>query len=308
VENKTSFSHPPILKDEALNHHLFQYGYACFPLLDQEEVELLRRLFFEYHSSDQIHGLYISAYNISREKMYELDKKCKAIFSRGINANFWTDNFREPGTSFIVKANNTNNELHPHQDWSIVDETRFRTFTVWTALQDINEHNGAMHVLPGSHEWIRGYRHITIDSVYGKVYDLAWKHSKPIYMKAGEALIFDHALAHASKPNCSSELRICATYGIASKESEPRICINNNGTIEEYACSPEFYLDAIAKTGPFPFPKIRDVDFKPVQLNEKEFCKLAGVEMKNNIAEEIKPNQGKFFLKIRNIFNGKHAA
>jgi hypothetical protein len=276
VERNESFHHPPVLYDETLNGHLFKYGYAHFPLLYPDEVDALRKLFFQYHQPDELSGLYITANRKDRLLIYEINEQMNRIFARAIEKHF--QNVKKLGGTFIVKNPDPSNILHPHQDWNIVDETRYRSFTVWVPLQDISEQNGVMYVLPGSHNWIRGYRHITIDSVYGKIYDLAWQYSVPVYMKAGDALVFDHALAHASKPNYTREPRICASYGLISEGAEMRIYLNNNGNIEEYACTPDYYLEPLAQTGPHPFPLLKVVDFKPVQLDETGFFEISGIK------------------------------
>lgn len=278
MDNKVPFYHPPVLLDEKLNEQLFSNGFVLFPFLNREEVDALRALFFQYHVLDEITGLYVSSHSKDCKTMHKMNAVNSKIFASPIERHF--QNVKKLGGTFIVKSPDPNNILHPHQDWNIVDETKYRSFTIWVPLQDITEDNGAMYVLPGSHNWIRGYRHITIDSVYGKVYDLAWKHSIPLYMKAGEAVIFDHALVHASKPNCSDELRICATYGLISQDATMRIYLNDNGNIEEYSSTPEYYLESKAQTGPHPFPLLKIVNFKPVQLDEAGFYEVSGI--KNN--------------------------
>lgn len=265
------------MKDAELNARLFRDGYVHLPFLDGEAVRELRELFARYHERDTITGLYVASYRCGREVMEAVNEASSRIFSEAIDRHF--RDIRPLGGTFIAKAFDENNLLHPHQDWNIVDECRYRSFTVWVPLQDVDDRNGAMYVLPGSHEWIRGYRHITIPCVYGKVYGLAWKHCVPVYMKAGEALVFDHALVHASMPNRTAEVRVAATHSIISGPGDMRIYLNNNGTVEEYACHPEYYLEPSAQTGPHPFPKLGDVDFKPVQVDEREFYRLAGMEM-----------------------------
>jgi len=132
-----------------------------------------------------------------------------------------------------------------------------------------------MYVLPGSHEYVRGYRHVTIPSVFGQIYDSVWEHMVPIHLKAGEAIIFDHALGHASKPNGSDRVRIAATHSLLSPNFELRFYWNNNGTVEEYEGESDFYNTKEAKSGPGRLKKIRDLDFTPHQLAEKRFITLA---------------------------------
>lgn len=261
--------HAPIVKDETLNKQLFEKGYIVLPFLNNVEIEQLRDIYFSYHADASVEGLYVSSHAKPWDELMEISNKIKDIVAPGIDAHF--QNVQKIGGTFIVKAPDENNILHPHQDWRIIDEDHYRSFTIWIALQDTTDENGAMYVLPGSHEWIRGFRHITIPSVYGKIYDLTWQYMLPIHLKAGEAVVFDHALVHASKPNISDEHRIAATNTIISEGASFRICCNNNGVVEEYECPSGFYIKPESRTAPFNLPKIKETDFEMVQLDEEGF-------------------------------------
>ena len=261
--------HAPIAKDELLNKQLFEKGYIVLPFLNSAEVKQLRDIYFSYHADASIKGLYVSSHVKPWDELIEISDKIKEIVAPNIDKHF--QHVQKIGGTFIVKAPDENNILNPHQDWRIVDEDKYRSFTIWMALQDTNDENGAMYVLPGSHEWIRGYRHITIPSVYGNIYDLTWRYMQAIHLKAGEAVVFDHALVHASKPNISQELRIAATNTIISEGATFRICCNNQGLVEEYECTSGYYVKPEAKEAPHHLTKIKDTDFKMMRLDENDF-------------------------------------
>jgi hypothetical protein len=264
--------HDPIVKDETLNKQLFEKGYIVLPFLNHAEVEQLRDIYFSYHADASVEGLYVSSHAKPWDELMEISNKLKDIVAPNIDTHF--QNVQKIGGTFIVKAPDENNILHPHQDWRIVDEDHYRSFTIWIALQDTTDENGAMYVLPGSHEWIRGYRHITIPSVYGKIYDLTWQYMLPIHLKAGEVVVFDHALVHASKPNISKELRIAATNTIMSEGATFRICCNNDGVVEEYECPSGFYIKPESRTAPFNLPKIKILILKWYSWMRKAFLHL----------------------------------
>ena len=278
-----------IVKDETLNKQLFEKGYMVLPFLNHAEVQQLRDIYFSYHPDASVQGFYVSSHVKPWDELMEISDKIKDIVAPKIDAHF--QNVQKIGGTFIVKAPDEKNILHPHQDWRIVDEDHFRSFTIWIALQDTTDENGALYVLPGSHEWIRGYRHITIPSVYGKIYDLTWEYMFPLHLKAGEAVVFDHALVHASKPNISKELRIAATNTIMSEGATFRICCNNTGVVEEYECPPGFYIKPESRTAPFDLPKIRDTEFEMLQLDEEAFLKFVA---KEGLQKSYQPGRGLF--------------
>jgi len=281
-------NHDSILRSQDLNAQLFEQGYATLPFLNADEVEKLKEIFWKHHTTKEVEGLYVSSNAKSSEQIQQISDEIQLVFKRAINEHI--ENGITLGGTFISKPPHQTEPLHPHQDWSIVDESRFRSFTIWVPLMDVDETNGCMYVLPGSHEQVRGYRHLTIPSVFGQIYDLVWEHMKMVPMKAGEAIIFDHALGHGSKPNRSDNIRIASTHSLISPNFEMRFYWNNNGTVEEYEGESDFYNTEEAKVGPGRLKKIRDVDFKMKQLNQEEFNTLVGVETSSAGQQKMKQN------------------
>ena len=288
-------NHEPIFRNRDLNFRLFEEGFITLQFLTSEEINKLKEIFWKCHSQDEVEGLYVSAHYKSGEQSQLMSDEIQQVFKRAIDEHI--ENGVTLGGTFITKPSNQTEPLQPHQDWSIVDESRFRSFTIWVPLDDVNDENGCMYVLPKSHEYARGYRHVTIPSIFGQIYDVVWGQMIPVHLKAGEAIIFDHALGHASKPNRSDKIRIAATHSLISTNFEMRFYWNNNGTVEEFEGQGDFYNTEEAKTGSGDLMKIRDVDFELKQLNREEFNTLAGVG--NEVVETPK------FRKnwIQRIFN-----
>ena len=61
------------------------------------------------------------------------------------------DDHRLFNTSILVKWPGQDGAMGTHQDWTFVDEDRFRSVTVWCPLVDVEQRNGALELLPGSH-------------------------------------------------------------------------------------------------------------------------------------------------------------
>ena len=285
-----------IARDKEKNNQLFSEGYCTLNLLNTSQVTELRSIFDAHHRNESIDGLYVSSNVKPWDELMTISRKISEVVSDAIDEHF--HGVDKIGGTFIVKKQDPDNILHPHQDWSIVDENKHRSFTIWIALQDINQSNGALYVLPTSQNWVRGYRHITIPSVYGHIYDLTWSYMKAIHLQAGEAIVFDHALVHASKANTSEALRIAATTTILTQGATMRIACNNQGKVEEYECPSGFYIKPEAQKGPFDLPKIQDTGFKMVQLNEDEFLQFT----RKNQLKGAKITTG-IFSKLRSFFS-----
>ena len=94
------------------------------------------------------------------------------------------------GGAFLFKMPSENSELMMHQDWTIVDEGKYYALNVWVPLTDINEKNGALMVLPGSHfRSIQTLRAPTLPFFFSGNENILKEHLVPLYVKAGEAVI-----------------------------------------------------------------------------------------------------------------------
>ena len=297
-------NHPPFLKNAELNRKLLEDGYVTLPFLRQTEIDELVKLFYQYHTDDEVSGLYVTASHKNDETIRLISDSIKSTFERAILENI--ANGATLGGTFISKPAHQTEALEPHQDWSIVDESKYRSFTIWVPLSDVDEASGCMYVLPGSHNKMRGYRHLTIPSIFGQIYTHVWQHMKPVCLKAGEAIIFDHALGHASRPNKSDKTRIAATHSLLSDNAEMRFYWNNAGVVEEYLGESDFYNTEEAKSGPGRLSKIRDLDFKMEQLNPLTLTRLYGSHQLNRA--NVSMESGRFGLlllvkTLKSLFN-----
>jgi hypothetical protein len=73
---------------------------------------------------------------------------------------------------------------------------------------------------------------------------------KPLHMKAGEALIYDDRLFHASDPNITDELRLAAVSGIIPQEAQVLYYFGREGKVDVYESSVEFFMTGDIQKGP----------------------------------------------------------
>ena len=110
------------------------------------------------------------------------------------------------GSGFLLKPTGEFSELSPHQDSSLIDETKFFSYFGWIPLQDTNVTNGGITVIPKSHLWGINYRSLDIPWLLKDYENILKKYSIPIEVKAGEILFFETALIHGSLKNISNSL------------------------------------------------------------------------------------------------------
>ena len=237
-----------ILKDEQLDKQLLEKGYVVVPFLDVVEVSALVNFYYEHHTRNQ-EGMYATAHVPDTDFRIKMNELIKKVFARAIEKYFV--NYTALGGSYIAKGKGTNGKLHPHQDWNIVDEEQFRSFNIWVPLVDLHENNGAIQVIPHSHTWLTTYRSANITGAYSQINDLLLDKMVPLYMKAGEALIYDHRLLHASGENTTDEIRLAAVYGIIPEKGSMRYYHQaGEKTVEVFESNPEFFLYGNIFEGP----------------------------------------------------------
>lgn len=244
-----------ILQDTRLDVELLEKGFVVIPFLNSDEVEALRHFYFENHPQ-QSEGMYATAHVSDIDFRIRMNDRIKDEFARAIEDTF--ENCNPLGGSFIAKGRGSRGTLHPHQDWNLVNEDEYRSFNIWVPLVDLNENNGAIKILPESHAWLKTYRSLNIPPVYASVNELLWEKMETLYMKAGEALIYDHRLLHASGENNTEELRLAAVYGIIPKDAQMYYYHKvDDGTVEEFESSPAYFLFGNTFEGPKDLKSVR---------------------------------------------------
>lgn len=150
--------------------------------------------------------------------------------------------------AFVVNWPGTGGGLPLHQHSSVVEEPEHRSAVVWCALHDTTPTTGTLHVVPGSHrvqegpkaerspDWFEGHEDVLRD-----------RHATPVYLRAGQALVFDNALLHFSDENRSDAPRLTAVANLAPRSAELRYYSwTDRGELEVYRLDPSFFLGAVA--------------------------------------------------------------
>jgi hypothetical protein len=259
----------PILQNEQLDKQLLEQGYVVIPFLDNNEVSELVDFYYQHHPKQQ-DGMYATAHVPDVAFRMKMNDYIKQVFARAIEQTFI--NHTALGGSFIAKGKGAKGTLQPHQDWNIVDEEKFRSFNIWVPLVDLTDSNGVIKILPQSHAWLTTYRSANISSAFGNLNDLLWQKMQPLYMKKGEALIYDHRLLHASGENASDEIRLAAVYGIIPDQSGMLYYHKaDDKTVEVFESNPEFFLYGNIFEGPKGLKSLRKFNFDFPEVTADRF-------------------------------------
>ncbi|MEM7049873.1 MAG: phytanoyl-CoA dioxygenase family protein [Acidobacteriota bacterium] len=210
-----------MLKDAAAREQLERDGWVVIEFFTDAEFDRLVAIHDNLHQDAVDEGIFFS--NRSPDEAYKA--RVQELFREHYRSKLdelfvdaeWIDGV------FIIKAPGAG-EFSNHQDWSLVDEAEHRSLGIWAPLLDVDAKNGTFCVLSGSHRFHETYRSPTIPSIYARddLDALIAEHRQVLEVRRGQAVIFDHALIHATTPNRSDRRRSAAFCGIKPRRAEMR--------------------------------------------------------------------------------------
>lgn len=195
-----------ILKDQKYDADLKKNGFVIIDLLDKITAKKLYKEVVRYDSGVQS-PFYTSLWSKNPEYRKKVDDIIQQEIAKRIIPFF--NNYQPFFGDLLVKKPSLLKDFPIHQDWTFVDEEVYTSVYVWCPLQDVNYLNGNLQVLEKSHEYLDKIRGANIQVSYETIKPhLQKKYLKNVPLKAGQAIIFNQALLHASPPNRSFKTRI----------------------------------------------------------------------------------------------------
>ena len=213
-----------VFRDEKLQEQFEKNGFVIVDFYNAEQVKYLEELYHKIHPPGE-NGFYPSTF--SKDKNY---RKTADTEIRNTGNGWMSENlvdYKVMCGSFIVKYPGEDSITDTHQDMTLVDESKYTGINIWCPLVDLTDENGRLFTISGSHRIIPTYRGSTVPGLYDDVQVEIMDYMQPLYLKAGEAIIFDQSIIHFSKPNLSEGIRIATNIYFTHKESEFRICYWN---------------------------------------------------------------------------------
>ncbi len=265
-----------LFKDPQKQQELEKNGYVVVPLLSRSAIESLNKFYNEIHPEgsppDIIDGIHMSTWCKNSAYKNQVSEFLSNLFAEPTEQYF--TNYRRLNNVFIVKKSGKDTTFKVHQDWNVVDETKFESVNVWVPLHDVDENSGALWVLKGSHKInrkIRGAGYLFPD--YSPFFNELEKKSISVKLKAGEAIVFYHSIIHGSPPNLADTDRKAACFSVIPQNAP--LCIyfqpSANDDLEQYEPTDDFiyqydYLRTESTQRP---PAETPVKTLPSYINEK---------------------------------------
>lgn len=224
-------SETEIFKNAEAARTLIKDGVVKIPFLNDRELNAVNNLYDSMHNGkmplNTMHGIHMTIWHPEERYKTLIRDGIKEIFESAFERNFV--HYRALTQQFIIKDSGGETAFHIHQDWAIVDETKNFSLNIWIPLHDVDEHNGAMWIVKGSHRLDRPIRGAGIlFPNYSAYFNMLKPYTTSFKMKAGEALVFYHCTLHGSPSNQSRSMRKAVQVSLVHEETPLHIYFQKN--------------------------------------------------------------------------------
>jgi len=261
-------------KHKNINIQLNELGFCTFPILNDSQVNSLLSAYKE-STPNSLKGFHPTMFYEDFEYRKKINNFISGVLSPLIE-EMTEGRYQVLYGNFMVKEPDESSAMKIHQDWTYVDETISNSFAFWIPLCDLNTENGAFNVVPYSHKAENLQRGPgTFCPFYEHRELIEQKFSKTLYLKAGEAVCWNHRLAHYSPANKSSEARVAVTVIVVPKNVEISHYIkpDSENKIYKFSVFDNFYDKY--KIGQFPLEHANSVEnYSRTTYTKKQIIEL----------------------------------
>lgn len=252
------------LRDPALQRRFETDGFVVVDLLGADAVDEISR---RYASMDHarrdryewVDGFSTSIYDSRPDYRAQVLDVMDDVIAPALERVL--DDYRIMWANFLVKEPGAD-PVPAHVDWTFLDETRFSSVTVWSPLLDIDEHNGALGVVTGSHRRIDFLRAANIPSFERCESAVADMSERPVLALApGQAVIMDNRTVHFSTPNAASRPRVAVGCVAGPAEADlHHYWQDDRDRLLRFTIDRSFYLTYVIGTPPSDAGGVLSVD------------------------------------------------
>jgi ectoine hydroxylase-related dioxygenase (phytanoyl-CoA dioxygenase family) len=213
-----------VFQNDATQRIFDRDGFVQLSVLTADEVRQLTRLFVDSTGgtvANSEYGMYIGLEEEDLERKRAVIRGVSSVLLPNLRRHF--SDCKPHLGSFLVKAPGEDSYTCPHQDWTFVDEPRYRSITIWVALVDVDESNGALGFVTGSQRFFRraiGSPSPEFQTCTQGHEALLYEYLKFVPLKAGEAVAFDNRIIHGATPNRTLVPRVAVAIGMTPREAQ----------------------------------------------------------------------------------------
>jgi ectoine hydroxylase-related dioxygenase (phytanoyl-CoA dioxygenase family) len=241
----------PLFKDPAVEAQFERDGYVVTDLFSPGQVRRLMALYRRRIPDEAVSGLYESSRHNSYEINRSINEAIRELVTLAGREVFLPAKIY--GGSFMVKSHVDSEVLPLHQDWSVVEEDKYRTLFLWCPLLDVSARNGCLFVLPGSQRFFGSLRSGSYPSDRFVLPIELHRQTRDVPLSAGQAVLYSDQLFHGSYANNGPTDRIVVTARVMESEADLVYFHKvNDHEVDIHRADEQFYLthiDSLAKGG-----------------------------------------------------------
>lgn len=228
------------LIDNILESDFSRNGFLVIQsFLNNTQLQKLQDLYQNSQLNNTKGKMYSNIEDRSLDESLYIEQQVLAICQTSIEQYF--TKYKVAGASFLIKGTGKNSDSQLHQDWNIVDEAKDKSLVIWIPLVDVDEQNGCLQVVPGSHKWFRSIRSSNIDSIHLKFDYKLNPFIRAVPLKMKDAAVYIISTFHGSKPNITSIDRPAIAISlIDDKAGFIHYVKGKDGNVNIVQCSNEF--------------------------------------------------------------------
>jgi len=242
-----------MIKDINLNKHLKDKGYVVLnQLLSKDDLSSLKQFYNDFNDTAGF-NIYrdknINHVNTAMSKNIEYKKSVYSflygLLQPKIDKVF--KNYKIVIGNYIIKYPGGENECKVHQDISLIEETSsVSSYTVWFALDDIDEKSGPLYIIPGTHKIFKNFiRGVGVTLGLNNFKDKLLKNAKFVCpLRAGDVLVMNPRVIHGSYSTPETHnTRISIGLGIIPKNKNFVIYVKEDDKVKKYNVDTEVILN-----------------------------------------------------------------
>jgi hypothetical protein len=214
-------------------------GYLQLALLQENQVSFLLDIYnrIKKNHSEKNNVLYSTTDSSDSSLTLKVNESIINIVEENLKEVF--KSFEIYLSTFLIKVKGEKYNQTPfHLDPSFVDENKFQGATIWIPLNDVDQNNGCLKIIKGSHKLTKTIRPTpNFPYFFQKYTNSLDAYSTPLPLKTGEAVIISNRLIHGAFENKSDMDRIAVAIGVYSKGANLYLYFQENkfSEIEQYS-------------------------------------------------------------------------
>jgi Phytanoyl-CoA dioxygenase (PhyH) len=271
-----------VFADTTSNSEFETLGYVVRPFLLPEDVSALKQL-YETLQPDLPGDFYATVFSRDADYRRRVSEGIGAVMKPRLEALF--PHHELCFAVFVTKRpKSTYGSLPLHRDYSFVDTKVHTAVHLWCPLVDVDETNGCLQVVNGSHALVKSpYAVNEYPPVFGNVTELLKReYTTAVPMPAGSVLAYESRVFHGSGENRSKNVRPACVAILLPRGVSPRVYVWNGvkpTTFDVLEVSTDFLLQMergapIGKPYPAGVTYLTSVDYRVEPLTPDDLIAI----------------------------------